>query len=202
MTAEVDVVPTIDVDFKPIFWDNPATEPISDPPSPRSGLPLKSAYLALVLNQPSMESEDPPIKSEYSSLESDFSSGPNSSAEMIHKVETRPLDVLLQPPTPSTPDMRASTQFLMKNELEDLFEEYSKSYQKLRKEIEKLERWVDEHKGGDPFYEPRIRAAKILSAKLQEDMDAVHENVKLVQLRLSHHDCKLDCDIKWDYNAG
>lgn len=87
MTAEVDVVPTIDVDFKPIFWDNPATEPISDPPSPKSGRPLKSAYLALVLNQPSMESEDPPTKSEYSSLESDFSSGPNSSAEMIHKVE-------------------------------------------------------------------------------------------------------------------
>lgn len=120
----------------------------------------------------------------------------------MQNVQTRPLDVLLQPPTPSTPDMRASTQSLMKNELENLFEKYSKSYQKPRKEIEKLERWIDEHEGGDSFYEPRIRAAKISSAKLQEDMDAVHENVKLVQLRLSHHDCKLDCDINSDYNGG
>lgn len=91
----------------------------------------------------------------------------------------------------------------MKNQLESLLKEYSESFQKLLIELQDCERWINELEGrDDPYYEPHIRAAEIESARYKERMAAADENVKAVQSRLTHYECKLDCDEKWKYNGG
>ncbi|KAL9585419.1 MAG: hypothetical protein Q9212_001528 [Teloschistes hypoglaucus] len=198
------------MDFGTILRDYPPStksesSPIKhDHPSPKSGPPLmKSDWLSTVLERPSVESEYPSIKPEHPPIESEYPSRPNSSAETIHTAETRKFDLLLQPLSAETPDTRASTHFLGRDKLEDLLQEYSVFDRKLRGRIEDYESWIEELKGyEDPFYEPCIRGAEISLAKLKKDKVAVNEYLMVVQSRLDHCACGLDCDERWKYDGG